>query len=136
MSPLRYPAKARAPRSLIVVSIQLVQRHAWARRRTRATVQKPFQRRGEVWRYLGMIQGGDGNCEHMAEQLRLRVGEAAEVLSRKKMSRAGAIYLSSVVIMLSKQLCAMYRPELPSGTAGRSRRAAHAHTHTRARARA
>jgi hypothetical protein len=42
----------------------------------------------EVWRYLGMIQDGDGNCEHMAEQLRLQVGEAAEVLSRKKMSLA------------------------------------------------
>jgi hypothetical protein len=27
MSPLRYPAKAKAPRSLIAVSIRLVQRH-------------------------------------------------------------------------------------------------------------
>jgi hypothetical protein len=50
----------------------------------------------EVWRYLGMIQDGDGNCEHMVEQLRLQVGEAAEVLSRKKISLAGAIYLSNV----------------------------------------
>ena len=49
MSPLRYPAKAKAPRSLIAVSIRLVQRYARARRRTRATVQKPFQRRGEVF---------------------------------------------------------------------------------------
>jgi hypothetical protein len=48
-----------------------------------------------------MIQDGDGNCEHIAEQLRLQVGEAAEALSRKKMSLAGAIYLSSVVIMPS-----------------------------------
>jgi hypothetical protein len=35
----------------------------------------------EVWRYSGMIQDGDGNCERMVEQLRLQVGEAAEVLS-------------------------------------------------------
>ena len=35
-----------------------------------------------------MIQDGDGNCEHMVEQLRLQVGEAAEVLSRKKISLA------------------------------------------------
>jgi hypothetical protein len=62
----------------------------------------------EVWRYLGMIQDGDGNCEHMVEQLRLQVGEAAEVLSRKKISLAGAIYLSNVVIMPS----AMYRLKL------------------------
>jgi hypothetical protein len=48
MSPLRCPAKAKAPRSLIAVSIRLAQRCAWARRRTRATVQKPFQRRGEA----------------------------------------------------------------------------------------
>jgi hypothetical protein len=48
MSPPRHPAKAQAPRSLIAVSIRLVQRHARARRRTRATVQKPFQRRGEA----------------------------------------------------------------------------------------
>jgi hypothetical protein len=48
MSPLRYPAKAKAQRSLVAVSIRLVQRYARARRRTRATVQKPFQRRGEV----------------------------------------------------------------------------------------
>jgi hypothetical protein len=48
MSPLRHPAKAKAPRSLIAVSIRLVQRYARARRRTGAAVQKPFQRRGEV----------------------------------------------------------------------------------------
>jgi hypothetical protein len=48
-----------------------------------------------------MIQNGDGNCEHMAEQLRLQAGEAAEVLSRKEMSPAGAICLSNVVIMSS-----------------------------------
>jgi hypothetical protein len=48
MYPLRHPAKARAPRSLIVVSIRLAQRYARARRRTRAAVQKPFQRRGET----------------------------------------------------------------------------------------
>jgi hypothetical protein len=49
MSPLRCPDKTKAPRSLIAVSIRLVQRYARARRRTRATVQKPFQRRGEVF---------------------------------------------------------------------------------------
>jgi hypothetical protein len=64
----------------------------------------------EVWRYLGMIQDGDGNCEHMVDQLRLQVGEAAEVLSRKKISLAGAIYLSNVVIMPS----AMCRLKLSS----------------------
>jgi hypothetical protein len=48
MSPLRRPAKAKAPRSLIAVSVRLVQRYARARRRTRATVQKPLQRRGEL----------------------------------------------------------------------------------------
>jgi hypothetical protein len=58
--------------------------------------------RDEVWRcaYLGMIQDGDGNCEHMAEQqLRSQVGGAAEVSSRKKMSLSGAICLSNVVVM-------------------------------------
>jgi hypothetical protein len=39
-------------------------------------------------------------------------GEAAEVLSRKKMSLAGAIYLSNGVIMPS----AMYRLKLSSAT--------------------
>jgi hypothetical protein len=47
MPPLRCPAKAKAPRSLITASIRLVQRYARTRRRTRATVQKPFQRRGD-----------------------------------------------------------------------------------------
>ena len=46
----------------------------------------------------------------MVEQLRLQVGEAAEVLSRKKISLAGAICLSNVVIMPS----AMYRLKLSS----------------------
>ena len=56
MLPLRcYPDKAKAPRSLIAVSIRLVQRYARARRRTRATVQKPFQRRGEV--SAGKVEG-------------------------------------------------------------------------------
>jgi hypothetical protein len=59
-----------------------------------------------------MIQDGDGNCENMVDQLRLQVGEAAEVLSRKKISLAGAIYLSNVVIMPS----ALYRPKLSSAT--------------------
>jgi hypothetical protein len=40
--------RTKAPRSLIAVSIRLVQRYARARRRTGATVQKPFQRRGEI----------------------------------------------------------------------------------------
>jgi hypothetical protein len=66
----------------------------------------------EVWRYLGMVQDGDGNCEHMVEQLRLQVGEAAEALSRKKISLAGAIYLSNVVVMHS----ALYRLKLSSAT--------------------
>jgi hypothetical protein len=59
-----------------------------------------------------MVQDGDGNCEHMVEQLRLQVGEAAEVLSRKKISLVGAIYLSNVVIMPS----ALYRLKLSSAT--------------------
>jgi hypothetical protein len=48
MPPLRHPAKAKAPRSLIAILVRLVQRYARARRRTGATAQKPFQRRGEV----------------------------------------------------------------------------------------
>jgi hypothetical protein len=65
MYPLRYTAKARAPRSLIVVSIQLVQRYARARRRTGAAAQKPFQRRGEVFpaRQGGEARGRGGGPE-------------------------------------------------------------------------
>ena len=66
----------------------------------------------EVWRYLGMIQNGDGNCDQMVEQLRLQVDEAAAILSRKKISLAGAIYLSNVVVMPS----AMYRLKLSTAT--------------------
>jgi hypothetical protein len=55
----------------------------------------------EVWRYLGMIQNGDGYCDQMVEQLRLQVDEAAAILSRKMLSLAGAIYLSNVVVMPS-----------------------------------
>ena len=46
-----------------------------------------------------MIQDGDINCEQVVEQLQLQVSEAAEILGRKKISLAGAIYLSNVVIM-------------------------------------
>jgi hypothetical protein len=53
-----------------------------------------------------------GNCEHMAEQLHLQVGEAAEVPSCKKMSLAGAIYLSNVVSMPS----ALYRLKLSNAS--------------------
>ena len=67
----------------------------------------------EVWRYLGMIQNGDGNCDHMVEQLRVQVDEAAAILSRKKISLEGAIYLSNVVVMPS----AMYRLKLSTATA-------------------
>ena len=59
-----------------------------------------------------MIQNGDGNCDQMVEQLRLQVDEAAAVLSRKKISLAGAIYLSNVVVMPS----AMYRLKLSTAT--------------------
>jgi hypothetical protein len=55
-----------------------------------------------------MIQNGDGNCDQMVEQLRLQVDEAAAILSRKKISLAGALYLSNVVVMPS----AMYRLKL------------------------
>jgi hypothetical protein len=47
----------------------------------------------EVWRYLGMIQNGDGNCDQMMEQLRLQVDEAAAILSRKKIFLALRRYL-------------------------------------------
>jgi hypothetical protein len=43
MSPPRYPDKAKAPRSLIAVSIRLIQRYARARRRTRATAPLQFK---------------------------------------------------------------------------------------------
>jgi hypothetical protein len=51
MSPLRCPAKAKAPRSLITASIRLVQRYARARRRTRATLQFKSHFKGEA-KYL------------------------------------------------------------------------------------
>jgi hypothetical protein len=60
-----------------------------------------------------MIQDGDGNCEHMVEQLRLQVGEAAEVLGRKKVSLSGAIYLSNGAVIMPSALC---RLELSSAT--------------------
>jgi hypothetical protein len=44
MSTLRHPAKAKAPRSLIAVSIWLVQRYARARRLTRATSSKAISK--------------------------------------------------------------------------------------------
>jgi hypothetical protein len=68
----------------------------------------------EVWRYLGMIQNGDGNCDQMVEQLRVQVDGAAAVLSRKKISLAGAVYLSNVVVMLPSAMC---RLKLSTATA-------------------
>jgi hypothetical protein len=46
------------------------------------------------------------------EQLRLQVDEAAAILSRKKISLAGAIYLSNVVVMPS----AVYRLKFSTAT--------------------
>jgi hypothetical protein len=73
MSPLRHPAKAMVPRSLIAVLVRLVQRHTRARRRTRATVLKfpTASRRAEDHphynlhlQYYGgdMASGGTAHC--------------------------------------------------------------------------
>jgi hypothetical protein len=53
----------------------------------------------EEWRYLGMIQNGLGECDKMVSDLRDEMNDAAEIIKRKRMSLAGAIYLSNVVLV-------------------------------------
>ena len=68
---------------------------------------------GTCWRYLGMVQAGDGSDEQMVDALAREVAEAAEIMSRKRISLEGAVYLSNVVIMPR----AMYRLKLSRATA-------------------
>ena len=38
----------------------------------------------EYWRYLGMVQNGDGDVQQMVEKLAVEMADAAEVLSRRE----------------------------------------------------
>jgi hypothetical protein len=94
MSPPRHPDnKAKAPRSLIAVSIRLVQRYARARRRARATVQKPFQRRGEVIKQQTIaVQRSKSSSALRAERPRSN-GVGVLISHRAPISRFPAVLL-------------------------------------------
>ena len=53
----------------------------------------------EYWRYLGMVQNGDGEIEGMLAAVEAEVREEAAVLGRKRISLAGMAYLSNTVIL-------------------------------------
>jgi hypothetical protein len=53
----------------------------------------------EHWRYLGVVQNGDGEIEGMLEAVEAEVREEAAVLGRKRISLADMAYLSSTVIL-------------------------------------
>ena len=59
-----------------------------------------------------MIQNGDGQIERMVEELTADMAEAAEVLSRRKISLAAALYLCNVVLLPQ----ALYRLKLSHAT--------------------
>ena len=59
-----------------------------------------------------MVQAGDGSDQRMVDALATEVAEAVEVMSRKRVSLEGAIYLSNVVVMPR----AMYRLKLSRAT--------------------
>jgi hypothetical protein len=89
MSPLRCPAKAKAPRSLIAVSIRLVKRYARARRRTRATVQKPFQRRGEVsWSGSAWHRWWRFGCTALCSAGKLLTGNVGPLCEQQPLAKA------------------------------------------------
>jgi hypothetical protein len=53
----------------------------------------------EYWRYLGMVQNGDGEIEGVLEAVEAEVREEAAVLGRKRIGLAGMAYLSNTVIL-------------------------------------
>ena len=59
-----------------------------------------------------MIQNGLGGCDKMVSDLRDEMNDAAEIIKRKRMSLAGAIYLWNVVLMPR----ALYRLKLSNAT--------------------
>ena len=59
-----------------------------------------------------MIQNGLGECDKMVNDLRDEMNDAAEIIKRKRMLLAGAIYLSNVVLMPR----ALYRLKLSNAT--------------------
>jgi hypothetical protein len=58
----------------------------------------------EHWRYLGVVQNGDGEIEGMLEAVEAEVREEAAVLGRKRISLADMAYLSSTVIRGTLQI--------------------------------
>ena len=59
-----------------------------------------------------MIQNGDGQIERMVEELAADMAEAAEVLSRRRITLAAALYLCNVVLLPQ----ALYRLKLSHAT--------------------
>jgi hypothetical protein len=59
-----------------------------------------------------MIQNGLGECDQLVRDLRDEINDAAELIKRKRMSLAGAIYLPNVVLIPR----AMYRLKLSNAT--------------------
>ena len=64
------------------------------------------------WRYLGMIQNGHGDVDNMVKCLKDEMWDSAEVLRRKKISVAGAVYLVNTVLLPR----ALYRLKLSSAS--------------------
>ena len=64
------------------------------------------------WRYLGMVQNGHGDVDNMVKCLKNEMWDSAEVLRRKKISVAGAIYLVNTVLLPR----ALYRLKLSSAS--------------------
>ena len=78
----------------------------------------PQQTTTEYWRYLGMVQNGQGDIEDMLDRLTVEMGDAAEVLSRRKVTLAAALYLCNVVLLPQ----ALYRLKLSHASSGGCRR--------------
>jgi hypothetical protein len=64
------------------------------------------------WRYLGMIQNGHGDVDNMVKRLKDEMWDSVEVLRRKKISAAGAVYLVNTVLLPR----ALYRLKLSSAS--------------------
>ena len=55
-----------------------------------------------------MVQNGQGDIDEMLDRLAVEMGDAAEVLSRRKVTLAAALYLCNVVLLPQ----ALYRLKL------------------------
>ena len=61
-----------------------------------------------------MVQNGQGDIEDMLDRLTVEMGDAAEVLSRRKVVLAAALYLRNVVLLPQ----ALYRLKLSHASSG------------------